>query len=162
MNELWHNKIMGLKIIFVVLILTAASLSVVAINPRWRQSLKNALVGDERTILAKTEGPIQAGGPPFKIFKIRTGEDISLEIFSSVDGGKEFVLNQKIDLQERIDGYFTFRGNATNLVLADIDSDGFNEILSATFDDQGVPRLNAFKYDPTIRTFSRMEAPPSF
>lgn len=153
---------MGLKIIFVVLILTAASLSVVAINPRWRQSLKKTLVGEERTILAKAEGSIQAGGPPFKIFKIKTGEDISLEIFSSTDGGHEFVLNQKIDLQERTDGYFTFRGNATNLALADIDSDGFTEILSATFDDQGVPRLNAFKYDPAIHSFHRMEAPPSF
>jgi hypothetical protein len=152
---------MALKVIISILFLTAASLSVVAINPRWRQNLKKSFIGEDRKILAKAEGKLQAGGPSFKIFKIKTGEDISLEVYSNAAGESEFLLKQKIDLQERTDGYFTFQGNATNLALADIDSDGFSEIISATFDDQGVPRLNAFKYDPVLHTFHRMEAPPS-
>jgi hypothetical protein len=148
------------KSIFVILFLVASGLSVVAINPRWRAELKKNLVGEERKILAKTEGYLKVEGDFLKVFKIRTGADLSLEVYLRTDSA-EFVLDQKINLAEKTDGYFTFQGNATNLVLADIDGDGISEIVSATFDDQGVPRLNAFKYDPSINQFTRMEAPPN-
>lgn len=149
---------MAMKVIFTVLLGLAVSLSLVAMNPKWRLTMKQAVLGETRTILAKVESPLQPGGPSLKVFKIKTGEDLSLEIYKSIDGGQEFALIQRISLPEHMDGFFTFQGNATNLALADIDRDGFVEILAPTFDDQGVARLSAFKYDPSAQGFQKMTA----
>ena len=149
---------MVLRIIIGILTLLAVSLSVVATNPRWRSDLKRVLSGEQRKILAKAEANLQPGGPQMKIFKIKSGEEISLEIFSSPDGGSNFTLAQKITLEEKSDGYFNFQGNATNLALADIDNDSYFEIMAPTFDDQGVARLNTYKYDQSTHSFQKMDA----
>lgn len=151
---------MAQKIIILLLIILSASLSVVATHPRWRESLRRLITTNDRSILAITEGSLQPGGPMIKILKIRSNNQISIEIYQSPDGGNQYNLIQSLSTPDRTDGYFTFQGNATNLALGDIDQDGFFEILVPTFDDQGVARLHTFKYDPNLQRFSLM-APQS-
>lgn len=151
---------MILKIIIGILTFLALSLSIVATNPKWRAEIKKTMTGNQRKILAKAESDLQPGGPAIKVFKIQSGEELSLEIFSNSGPDNQFILKQKIILDEKTDGYFNFQGNATNLALADIDNDSYFEIMAPTFDEQGIARLNTFKYDTNTHSFKKMAGQP--
>lgn len=126
--------------------------------PSLRQYIKGELVNHERTILAKAEGDLTGKGDPVVIIKVKTPDSLSLEIYAKAPGKEETVFQKRLILPERRDGYFTYRGQETNLVLADIDHDGTLEILAPAFDEGLIPRLNVYKYDSTTQSFLKMGA----
>ncbi|HEY1078908.1 MAG TPA: hypothetical protein VGE46_02390 [Bdellovibrio sp.] len=65
----------------------------------------------------------------------------------------------KIPLFDARDGHVLMQGNATNLAITDVDKDGQLEIVVPTYDDQSVPRLNIFRYNPLNKAFDRATAP---
>lgn len=147
------KEIIGLAL----LAFLAMSVTVVAVIPSLRSQVKELFSSQNRTILAKVNGNIGPLGPKVTALKIRSGDDLSLEIYDDTQDG--LALISKINLSEKRDGYITVQGNATNLALIDVDHDGLLEIVAPTYDDQMVPRLNIFKYNPATKTFDRVNAP---
>lgn len=134
------------------------ALTTVAVIPSLRTKVKETFAIEDREILAKVSGKIGALGPRVTVLKIKGHNSLTLEIYD-MDGQEGTALLAKIPLAESRDGYFSLQGNATNLALTDVDSDGEMEIVAPTYDDQMVPRLNILKYNRTTKSFDRVTAP---
>lgn len=136
----------------------AMALITVAVVPSLRNSVKNAFLSANRDILAKVSGRLSADGPQITVLKIKSKNTIFIEIYSQEESG-ELVLMSKIPLFDARDGHVLMQGNATNLAITDVDKDGQLEIVVPTYDDQSVPRLNIFRYNPLNKAFDRATAP---
>lgn len=148
-------------ILIVTLGLVAMTLIIVAVIPSLRSRIKEALLASDREVIAKVSGSLTPQGPKVTVLKIKSGAHLSLEIYS-VDENQNLSLMTKIPLFESRDGHFLLQGNATNLALTDVDKDGNPEIVAPTYDEQIVPRLNIFKYNPQTQGFDRMTAPEDY
>lgn len=148
-------------ILILSLALVAMTLVAIAVVPQWRGKVKELFISDRREVVAKLNGNLSAQGPKVKILKIKSSEGMSLEVYSLNDE-EGMVLMAKLPLYETRDGYFLLQGNATNLALTDVDKDGNPEIVAPTYDEQMVPRLNIFKFNPETNSFDRMTAPEDF
>ncbi|MDG0814811.1 hypothetical protein [Bdellovibrio svalbardensis] len=145
-------------ILMIALAVLAMALTTVAVIPSLRTKVKEAFSVEDREILAKVSGKIGAQGPRVTVLKIKGHNSLSLEVYD-LDAQEGTALLAKIPLAESRDGYFSLQGNATNLALTDVDSDGQMEIVAPTYDDQMVPRLNIFKYNAATKSFDRVSAP---
>jgi hypothetical protein len=147
---------------FYTLILALAALSVMigvtAVVPSFRQSAKERLISYDRTVLAKAEGDVTGKGDNLIVVKVKTPDSLSLEIYFKTGEKDEASFQKRLILPEKRDGFFTFHGRETNLVMADIDHDGTLEILAPAFDENLIPRLNVYKYDQDSRSFQKMGA----
>ncbi|MNJ93506.1 hypothetical protein D3C87_111880 [compost metagenome] len=142
----------------VLLAVLTMAVTTIAVVPSLRSQVKDFFTMENRTILAKVSGNLGPLGPKVTALKFRSSEGLALEIYSDSDADG-LVLIAKINLGEKRDGYVSVQGNATNLALVDVDYDGLMEIVAPTYDDQMVPRLNIFKYNPNTRHFDRVNAP---
>jgi hypothetical protein len=140
------------------LVAVAVLVTAAALTPQFRQGLRDFFVPEHRTILAKISGDLTGQGMRVTVLKIQGRDNMSVEIYSE-ENPETSTLMAKIALPEKRDAYFSLKGNATNLGLADIDGDGTLEILVPTFDEQMVARLNIFKFNAATRTFQRVNAP---
>lgn len=145
-------------ILMIALAAVAMAVTTVAVVPSLRAKVKSAFFLEDREIIAKVSGRISSSGPRVTVLKIKSKDGLSLEIYD-MDGPEGMTLITKIPLAESRDGYFALQGNATNLALTDVDRDGAMEIVAPTYDDQMVPRLNIFKYNPNTKNFDRVSAP---
>jgi len=143
------------------LALVAMALVTVAVVPGLRTKIKEAVMMGDREVIAKVNGSITAQGPHITVLKIRSKNALSLEVYTQEEGGN-LTLMTKLPLFETRDGYFLLQGNATNLALTDVNKDGNLEIVAPTYDDQMVPRLNIFRYNPDSKSFDRVSAPPDY
>lgn len=143
------------------LVVIAMGITIVAVIPNLRTQVKSFFQNENRHILAKVSGQLTPDGPQVTVLKISSADGISLEIYLLNHIDESTTLMTKLNLNERRDAYFSFQGNATNLALTDVDNDGNLEILAPTYDDQMVARLNIFKYNDSIRSFERMQSPPT-
>ncbi|QDK36216.1 hypothetical protein [Bdellovibrio sp. NC01] len=144
--------------LMITLAVMAMLVTTVAVVPSLRSKVKSALSVEDREILAKVSGKIGAPGPRVTVLKIKSANQITLEVYD-MDGPEGMTIIARIPLNESRDGYFALQGNATNLALTDVDSDGEMEIVAPTYDDQMVPRLNIFKYNRATKGFDRVTAP---
>lgn len=144
-----------------ILGLFAMALITIAVIPNLRSKIKDTLISENREIIAKASGNLDALGPKVTVLKIKNKNSLSLEVYSTDESGAQILL-AKIPLFEVRDGYFMLQGNATNLAITDVDKDGNLEIVAPTYDEQMVPRLNIFKYNPSTRGFDRMSAPEGY
>lgn len=138
-----------------VLLLTMAT-----VIPEWRHRMKDFWIPGGRQILAKTTGLLTPEGPFVTVFKIREKEDLFVEVYqtASNDPSSQELL-AKLSLPEGRDGYFSFQGNATNLVLSDMDRDGALDVIAPTFDEQMTARLHVFRFNRVTKSFERLSAP---
>lgn len=144
-----------------LLTLVAMALVTVVVVPSLRNKIKETFLRSERDVIAKVSGSLTPEGPRVTILKIKSKGNLSLEVYS-IDNANEMHLLSRLPLFETRDGYFLVQGNATNLALTDVDKDGNLEIVAPTYDDQMVPRLNIFKYNPNTKSFDRVSAPDDF
>lgn len=114
------------------------------------------IISNSRKILAKADADITGQGMRLAIIKVKTSDTLALEIFENEGDSGKLKFVKRIVLPEKRDAYFNFRGNATNLVVTDVDNDGSLEIVSPAFDENLIPRLNIYKYDSDARDFIRL------
>ncbi|MGE5085702.1 MAG: hypothetical protein ACM3MG_05330 [Bacillota bacterium] len=145
-------------ILMITLALIAMAVTTVAVIPSLRTSVKEALSLENREILAKVSGSLTKNGPKVTVLKIKTKNYLELEIYNTSEG-EGLTLMAKIPLSETRDGYFSLKGNATNLAITDVDNDGISEVVAPTYDDQMIPRLNIFKYNPQTKGFDKVSSP---
>ncbi len=125
---------------------------VVAI-PSWRMAVRDRIIPDERSLVAKIDGSISSNGPSVIILKIKTRDQYFLEIYR---GNENLDLMQRIALEEPLDGQFYFQGRYTNLALADLDADGTYEVVAPMYDKNSVPRLMIYKYNDALQNFEKL------
>lgn len=138
----------------------AMALTVVAVVPSLRGKVKDAFLSSERKIVAKVDGTLGPEGPKVVVLKIQSRNSLSLEVYDAAAEG--LTLMARLPLYEVRDGFVLVQGNATNLALTDVDKDGTFEIVAPTYDEQMVPRLNIFRYNPHTKSFDRATAPEGF
>lgn len=132
--------------------LVAAALVAAALTPSLRMKVQSLLARDGREILATAEGDLLNDGSLTKVIKYRHQEGIYFEVLKMAsDGTSETV--ERVLLPDKHDGLFNFQGHVTRLAITDIDGDGKSELLAPTFDNQLVPHLNVFRYNPAIGRF---------
>jgi hypothetical protein len=127
--------------------------SVAVLFPESREWLRDHLLPDSREILAKAEGDLTGQGDFISVVKVKTKNDLVIEIYSVESQKNETTQRARLILPERKDGFFEFRGQPTNLALVDLNGDGILEIVAPTFDDNLIPRLRIYRYDPSAQVF---------
>lgn len=140
-----------------ILAIIAMAMISIAVIPSIRINIKNFFTFSGRSVIAKVSGSLGAEGPPVTVLKIQNKGILGLEIFTDTPEGQ--VLMTRVPLADARDGYFLHQGNATNLAITDIDKDGNVEIVAPTYDDQMIPRLNIFRYNPLTKSVDRVNAP---
>ena len=141
--------------------LLAMAIITVAVVPSLRTKVKDLVSSEQREVIAKATGSLSSEGPRVTVLKIRSKNTLSIEVYS-LDNPQEMTLMTRIPLFETRDGFFMLQGNATNLAITDIDKDGTLEIVAPTYDEQMVPRLNIYRFNPDSKNFDRVNAPPGF
>ncbi len=129
-----------------LLVAITLSLGLCVLHPNVREALQSQLFRPYRMILSVTTGDLFRDGSDVQILKVRNQEGLFLEIYGLTDPAKPLLARLRLrDLQ---DGYFHFHGEASNLALHDVDGDQHIEIVAPTFDDNLIPHLNIFRYNP--------------
>lgn len=139
--------------------LMAVAAFVAVVHPDVRASVRGSLRSDYRTVVSTAKGDLNGSGSLFTVAKVKTRDNIYLEIFETVAGTAAETaphLVERIELSDSRDAYFNFNGQATNLAIDDVDGDGRPEILAPTFDRNLVGRLNVFQYNDSTREFQKV------
>lgn len=141
---------------FVVLAVLLLTASIITSVPEWRQKVRSWVQSPYRQVLAKARGDLTGQGDVVSVIKLKTQDGIAIEIFAhDLENDHEKLLS-RIQFDERRDGHFNIKGQATNLAIMDIDGDGIQEIIVPVFDENLIPRLHVFKFDPLGKVFNRM------
>ncbi len=144
---------MTIRPLTIILTLIALTLILIVAIPSLRMSIRDRLLPDSRTLIAKIDGRISGDGPSVIVLKIKTRDQYFLEVYKD---NQNLELMQRIALEEPLDGRFYFQGRYTNLALADLDNDGTYEVVSPMYDKNSVPRLLIFKYNSSLQSFEKL------
>jgi hypothetical protein len=132
-------------------LIAIAAAAVVSV-PSWREAVQRHLSHTDREVLATAEGDLLGDGSLAKVIKYRGHEGIFVEILKVNEKGETQPIDRLL-LPDKQDGLFNYQGHVTRLAIADIDGDGKLELLAPSFDNQLVPHLNVFRYNPSSGRF---------
>jgi hypothetical protein len=124
----------------------------VALNPLWRKALQTRWTSQDRVVLSTALGDLLGDGSLVKVVKYQNSQGIQIEVLGEGEGGSRPLID-RIYLTDRHNGFFDFQGEATQLALVDVDSDGKLELIAPTFDENLTAHLNVFKYSPEFHRF---------
>lgn len=141
---------------FSTLTLLALALAILTFLSPSRELIRELIMMNSRIVLAKADADLTGKGTQVSIIKVQSADTLALEVFETNGHGQKLQFRKRIILPEKKDAYFNFRGNTSNLVIADVDDDGILEIIAPTFDENLIPRLNVYKFDPESLNFFRM------
>jgi hypothetical protein len=146
------------KILALILIPITILLLVVALVPKWKLEVKSWWASEAPKVLSAIEKDFFNDGRVIVFAKIKSHKGLFIEIYEKVSDGTVTHLD-KIQLPDEQDGFFHYRGQATNLALEDLDGDGIPEVLAPTFDENHVAHLNVYTYNSGTKKFEML--PPS-
>ncbi len=155
------GKDLQFKILLTGMLVISLSLMVFSVLPTTKEMIRDFIVSNSRNILAKADADLTGNGYRVSIIKVESADSLALEIFEGTGDSSKLQFVKRLVLPHRLDGYFNFRGNGANLVVTDLDNDGILEIIAPTFDENLIPRLNVYKFDPESKDFFKM-GPDSF
>ena len=142
----------GKWLLFSTLLILAAMMFAAVLTPSIRESVRGYMGIVGREVLATAQGDALNNKTICKVIKYRNNDGIWVEVLKiQPDGKNKFV--DRFLLPDKHDGLFNFQGHVTHLAIADVDLDGKVEIMAPTFDQQLVPHLNVFRYNPTSSKF---------
>ena len=141
------------RLVLATLISLLVVVTAISLYPDSRQWLKDHLIPSKRVVLAKVEGDLTGQGDLVSVVKVQTATDLTIEVYGLNPQKNETSLRARLILPERRDGHFQIRGRPTNLALVDLNQDGVLEIAAPTFDENLVPRLHIYRYDPSAQVF---------
>lgn len=128
-------------------------MAVILAVPNFKRKFKEYFVSEHRTILGKVIGKVSENSENYVILKIKQKENIFVEVYKEDPSTETLEFMQKIDLGQKKEGHFSFKGEASNLVFANIDDDEKLEILVPVFDAEMTARLYTLKYNESIMQF---------
>jgi len=134
--------------VFLVLASVFLGITVVNLNENFREKVRDFIISDQRKILAKAIGDLTGNSTDtFTVLKVQDRDSLAIEVYQNLDNGKKTNFRARYILPEKREGYFSYQGNAVNLVLMDINVDGKMEILTSAYDDNLVPRMHVLQFD---------------
>lgn len=139
-------------VVFSLFLILAASLLAAVLTPSIRTSVQNYFSRPGRQVLATAEGDLLGDGGMTKVIKYRNEEGLFVEILKVDESGASSLVD-RILLPDKHDGLFNYQGHVTRLAIADVNNDGKMELLAPSFDNQLVPHLNIFRYNPSLNRF---------
>lgn len=145
-------------LMFSGLLLLAATGLAATLTPSFRAAIQNKFSQHEREVLATAEGDLLHTGKPVKVIKYRGLEGLYVDIVRPDESGPN-ALVERLSLPDKHDGLFNLHGHVSRLAIADIDQDGRMELLAPSFDNQLVPHLNVFRYNPAVQHFELVQPP---
>jgi len=126
---------------------------IVASVPELKEMAQSSVRKSEfRHILSVASGDLLSNGSNVKVVKVKTQHGLFLEVYGASENFNRPLL-ERILLPDKTDGYFHFRGQATNLALDDIDGDNKLEIIAPSFDRDLIAHLNVYKYNQETKRF---------
>ncbi len=137
-----------------VLFILFAAMLITTLHPELSASLRGTVLYDFRVVVSTAHGDLLGEGIEMKVAKVRTRDALFVEIYEPRGEG-DMRLLERIELQDKRDGYFNFNGQPTNLAIDDIDGDGSLEILAPSFDHNLIGHINVYRYDKTVGAFQR-------
>lgn len=143
-------------LLFSVLMLIAAALLAAVLTPSIRQKVQDRFAQVGREVLATAEGDLLNDGTMCKVIKYRSRDGIFVEVMKVQMDGSSLLIDRVV-LPDKHDGLFNYQGHVTRLAIADVDGDGKMELLAPTFDNQLIPHLNVFRYNPAILRFEPVQ-----
>ncbi len=146
------------KVLSIFLGLVCISLIAVVSIDNWRLGLRSLMVSEVPKVLSRIEKDFFEDGRIIVFAKIKSHKGLFIDIYEKVYEGFPKTIS-RIRLPDDYDGFFHYRGQATNLALEDIDGDGRPEILAPSFDANHVAHLNVYTYNPATEQFEPL--PPS-
>lgn len=129
---------------FLIMLSVSIGITIVNLNEPLRDSVRDFLLRDQRQILAKAIGDLSGLNETFTVLKVKTKDSLSIEIYQNSENESTF--RGRFILPEKRDGHFTYQGNATNLILMDINADSSLEILTSSYDENLVPRMHVLRF----------------
>jgi hypothetical protein len=154
LTEIHKNRIFWVA--FPAIATISLALVILTILPSSKAFINSLILRNSRVILAKADADITGKGFKVAVLKVQTADSLNLEIFESEGLGQRLQFVKRIILGEKRDAFMDFRGRPANLAIADIDDDGLLEIVAPAFDENLIPRLNIYKYDPEEKDFIKM------
>lgn len=122
-------------------------------DPHLRTQLHDFFLPSQRVVLTTASTALPGTDQIITVVKIRTTQNLLLEIYKSSQTTHDQKLIDKITLPDRRDGYFHYNGQATNLVLDDINNNHKLDIITSTYDEDLIAHLLVFEYNETSGTF---------
>ncbi len=116
-------------------------------NDRAQNKLRQFVGPKDRVVLSVASADLIGKGTVYRVLKILSPEGISVEVYGPAENSQRSLVDRFL-LPDKRDGYFHIGGQATNLALKDLDSDGHPEIVAPTYDQELKPHLNALKLNP--------------
>lgn len=148
-------KVAKFKYEFLLMFFSIAVSGIVSV-PSIRNWIFEATTSADRTILSSVNGDITGNGDPITVVKIQSLNTISLEVILH-NGDQTRVKDiRRILLDSSRDMYFDVKDYVTNLALVDINNDGILEIVTATADENLIPRLHIYRYDTETEDFLKV------
>lgn len=145
-------------VVFSFFLLLTAILLAAVLTPSLRLSVQSYFARSGREVLATAEGDLLGDGSNSKVIKYRSQDAIFVEVLK-IDSSGATILIDRIQLPDKHDGLFNYQGHVTRLAIADVDGDGKMELLAPSFDNQLVPHLNVFRYNPGNLRFEPYQPP---
>jgi hypothetical protein len=139
----------------IVLLGGAALMMVAALHPDVRSQVRGSFLKDYRMVVSTASGDLLGNGTKLFVTKVKTQDALFLEIYEPLTAGGQRLVD-RIELPDKKDGFFNFNGQATNLVIDDVDGDGRAEILAPSFDKNLVGHLNVYHYNTDSHEFQRL------
>jgi hypothetical protein len=143
-------------VLITTLFVLASVLVAAVLTPSLRERVQAYLHPPGREVLATVEGDLLNNGQFTRAVKYRDANGIFVQVLSVDKDGKTQLIDRLL-LPDKKDGLFNLQGHVTRLAIADIDGDGRVELLAPSFDDQLVPHLNVFRYNPDAARFEPVE-----
>lgn len=145
-----------MNLLFLMMASLVLIVSIVTSVPEWRQKVRSWVQSPYREVLAKARADLTGQGDLVNVIKLKTQDGITVEVYAQdMESDHERFL-ARLRFDERRDGHFNIKGQATNLAIFDIDHDGIQEIIVPVFDENLIPRLHVFKFDPAGKVFVKM------
>jgi len=123
------------------------------LDPNLRNRVRSLFRADARKVLTTVSGDLMGNGENLTVVKVKTKEGLLLEIYRYQEERGSSQLIERIELEDRRDGYFHYNGIATNLVLDDINNNKRLDLITSSFDEDFVAHLSIFEFDPLTGAF---------
>ena len=126
--------------------------SVIVLFSPGKEWVRSQILSEQKEVLSIVHGDLMHNGSSVKAVKFKTVTGIVLEFYSEVQSGSRYLIS-RVEIPNAQDGFFDHRGQAIQLAVVDLDGDGTMELLSPTFDDMMLARLNPYHYSPEQKAF---------
>ena len=146
------------KILVSILGFVSLALIIVLSITSWRNHFREFFLNESPMVLSTIQKDYFEDGRTIVFAKVKTTKGLFIHIYEKVSEGFPKSL-ANIRLPDNTDGFFHYRGQATNLALEDLDGDGRPEILAPTFDVNQVAHLNVYTYNSATEQFEPL--PPN-